>query len=255
MAFYISDASIDAGMQNDFSMVNPRLASFRDPNYLHINRARLDHLDSLGLPLAGRRILELGSGPGDLTGFLLERNCHVASVDGRAECLEALQQRFPQVETLQLDLNSPEALSSLGVFDAVHCYGLLYHIEQPARLIDAMGEICNDFAVIETCLAAGSDDGMLFAEETSDYTQSLTLKGCRPTRSWMFHALRQAFPFVYLTVTQPDHPEFPIDWDVPLDHLKNIRSVFVASRQEIHSPMLSSQLIYHQKRFAHTNSR
>ena len=71
----------------------------------------------------------------------------------------------------------------------------------------------------------------------------------------MFHALRQAFPFVYLTVTQPDHPEFPIDWDVPLDHLKNIRSVFVASRQEIHSPMLSSQLIYHQKRFAHTNSR
>ena len=179
MAFYISDASIDAGMQNDFSTVNPRLASFRDPNYLHINRARLDHLDSLGLPLAGRRILELGSGPGDLTGFLLERNCHVVSVDGRAECLKALQQRFPQVETLQLDLNSPEALSSLGVFDAVHCYGLLYHIEQPARLIDAMGEICNDFAVIETCLAAGTDDGMLFAEETSDYTQSLTLKGCR----------------------------------------------------------------------------
>ena len=249
MAFGISDASIDAGMQNDFSTANPRLASFRDPNYLHINRARLEHLDSLGLPLAGRRVLELGSGPGDLTGFLLKRNCHVVSVDGRAECLKALRLRFPQVETLQLDLNSPEALFSLGQFDAVHCYGLLYHIEQPARLIDVMGKICNGFAVIETCLSTGSEDELLFAEETSDYTQSLTLKGCRPTRSWMFHALRRAFPFVYLTVTQPDHPEFPIDWDVPLDHLKNIRSVFVASRQEIHSPMLSSQLIDHQKRF------
>jgi hypothetical protein len=171
------------------------------------------------------------------------------SVDGRAECLKALELRFPQVETLQLDLNSPGALSSLGLFDAVHCYGLLYHLEQPARLIDVIGKICNDFAVIETCLAEGSDDGLLFAEETSDYTQSLTLKGCRPTRSWMFRVLGRAFPFVYLTVTQPDHPEFPIDWDVPLDHLKNIRSVFVASHQEIHSPMLSSQSIDHQKRF------
>jgi SAM-dependent methyltransferase len=249
MAFDISDASIDAGMQNDFSTVNPRLASFRDPNYLHINRARLEHLASLGLPLAGRRVLELGSGPGDLTGFLLERNCHVVSVDGRAECLKVLSMRFSQVETLQLDLNGPEALSSLGLFDAVHCYGLLYHIEQPARLIDVMGKICNDFAVIETCLATGSDHGLSIVEETCDYTQSLTLKGCRPTRSWIFHALRQAFPFVYLTVTQPDHPEFPIDWEAPLDHLKNIRSVFVASRQEIDSPMLSLQLIDRQKRF------
>jgi hypothetical protein len=249
MAFSISDASIDAGMQNDFSTASRRLASFRDPNYLHINRARLEHLDSLGLPLDGRRVLELGSGPGDLTGFLLECNCNVVSVDGRAECLKVLRLRFPQVETLELDLNRPEALFGLGLFDAVHCYGLLYHLEQPARMIDVMGKICNDFAVIETCLSTGSEDELLFAEETSDYTQSLTLKGCRPTRSWMFRVLRLAFPFVYLTVTQPDHPEFPIDWGVPLDHLKNIRSVFVASRREIQSPVLSPQLIDHQKQF------
>ena len=36
-----------------------------------------------GLPLAGRKVLEAGCGPGDHTGFYLERGCSVDAVDAR----------------------------------------------------------------------------------------------------------------------------------------------------------------------------
>jgi SAM-dependent methyltransferase len=236
-------------MERDLAEIDPGLASFRQDNYLRINRARLEHLASLGLPIDRRRTLELGSGPGDLTGFLLERGCAVTAVDGREECLNALRIRFPQVRTLQLDLNHPAGLRAMGWFEVIHCYGLLYHLEKPEALIETIGRLCTDFAVIETCLSVGDVAGVEFADETDDYTQSLTRKGCRPTRPWMFDTLRRSFPFVYVTRTQPDHPEFPNEWDVPLDHLKNIRSVFVASQRQMPLPTLSPECLDHQERF------
>ena len=88
----------------------PGLAHFFSPHYQEHNRARLDHLAGLGIPLSGRRVLELGSGPGDHTGFYITRRCTVVSVDSRQECLDALVQRFPGVPTMRCDLNEPDPL-------------------------------------------------------------------------------------------------------------------------------------------------
>src|SRR5579862_7365703 len=109
----------------------PGMDYFYSPHYQAHNRARLNHLASLGLPLHNRKVLEVGSGPGDHTGFYLQRGCSVCSVDVRQECLAALHARFPGVETAQVDLNTPRALQNLGRFELVHCYGLLYHLERP----------------------------------------------------------------------------------------------------------------------------
>ena len=60
-------------------------ADFRTEHYLWINARRLEHLATLGLPLRGTRVLELGAGIGDLTSFFLDRDCTVLALEGRAE--------------------------------------------------------------------------------------------------------------------------------------------------------------------------
>jgi 2-polyprenyl-3-methyl-5-hydroxy-6-metoxy-1,4-benzoquinol methylase len=42
------------------------VAVFDEDAAAEINRARLDHLESLGLPLAGRSVLDVGGGVGHL---------------------------------------------------------------------------------------------------------------------------------------------------------------------------------------------
>jgi hypothetical protein len=51
------------------------LEGFETPEAHRINRARLEHLASLGLSLEGRSVLDVGSGPGHLAQFFVERGC------------------------------------------------------------------------------------------------------------------------------------------------------------------------------------
>lgn len=190
--------------------------------------------------LQHRTVLELGSGPGDHTLFYIERGCRVLAIDGRPECLQALSQRFPQVATRCMDLNHSQGIDELGGFEVVHCYGILYHLERPESLIAAIGRVCTDIAVIETCVSPdGAEAISLKGEFADDFTQSVTGTGCRPTRRWVFQELKRWFPQVYVTATQPDHPEFPLDWTADLSGNPLIRSVFVASR----APLLNSHLL------------
>jgi hypothetical protein len=50
-----------------------------------MNARRREHLAGLGLPIAGRDVLEVGAGIGDLTSFFLDRGCSVASIEPRPE--------------------------------------------------------------------------------------------------------------------------------------------------------------------------
>ena len=220
----------------------PGLAYFFSPNYEKHDRAVLGHLESLGLPLSNCRVLELGSGPGVHTGFYEQRKCAIVSVDSRQACLNMLMQRFPDVQTVLCDLNFPARLRDLGTFDVIHCYGILYHLEKPADLISYMGEACSGVAVVETCVSADAHDHVV-SEESEDYTQSSTGRGCRPTRKTVFEQLRCSFPFVYQTRTQPPNPEFPTNWNDLTDAPPLVRAVFVASQHPLDLPTLSAVLL------------
>jgi 2-polyprenyl-3-methyl-5-hydroxy-6-metoxy-1,4-benzoquinol methylase len=229
----------------------PGLSHFSSAHYQEHNRARLDHLQSLGLPLpAGSRVLELGSGPGDHTGFYIARKCSVVAVDARRECLDVLAQRFPGVRVIQCDLSEPAALGALGTFEIIHCYGILYHLENPEPLLRYIGDACSGFAVVETCVSPARTSAVELVDEIrEDYTQSSTGRACRPTREWVFHQLSLSFSFVYLTRTQPDHSEFPTDWTNGCDSASLVRSVFVASKRPLDLPALSPKLLDIQGRF------
>lgn len=220
-------------------------ARFLMKSYLAINDARLRHLDSL-LPHTvspGASVLEVAVGIGDLTPFWIERGFKVACTEGRAENVAVFRRRRPGVSIVQHDLEGPEPLP--GPYDIVHAYGILYHLRDPARGIAQLAGACGDVLFLETCVSPGEGDRINnVVEPVADPTQALGGMGNRPTRPWLFAALKEHFAHVYLPHTQPDHPQFPLDWtstEPPAAPLT--RSIFVASRRPIEAEVLSDQLL------------
>lgn len=224
------------------------LDEFKLVAYQEHNKARLAHLASLGLPLHHRRVLEVGSGPGDHTGFYIERDCTVFAVDARAACLHALRERFPQVETRCADLNEPDALDDLTGFEVAHAYGVLYHLHNPATFLAAVSR-ATQLLILETCVSHGTDLSINLVDEPSEaFSQAASGRGCRPTRRWVFEEVAKHFPHVYQTRTQPAHEEFPVHWNVPSPHVLS-RIVLVGSQDKLSEELLSPVLLETQTRY------
>ena len=225
------------------------LREFHSEHYNRHNLARLEHLSSLGLPLEGCSVLEVGAGIGDHTVFYLDRGCTVRVTDARPENLAILHKKFAndkRVEVGMLDMDSPHPLDLN--FDIIHCYGVLYHLQHPQQALAYLSKHCNRLLVLETCVSFGEEQLINpVAEVSYQYSQSIYGFGCRPTRTWVWNILLTLFPHVYVTRTQPKHEEFPLDWSQKQNNEDGLtRTIFVASLQNLnHNEMLSSVLLQH----------
>ena len=223
------------------------LASF----YQRHNQRRQEHLATLNLPIAGKTVLEIGAGIGDHTSFFIDRNCAVTCAEGRKELLDIFKQRFPEIPSFLWDIETepPECIRESEV---VYAYGILYHTKRPEKVLTFLANLCTEFLLLETCVSFGEEELInITPENINDPTQSIHGTGCRPTRAWVFKILKQLFPFVYVTKTQPWHEEFPIDWNqLPKNNNENklSRSIFVASKIQLYNANLSLNLINKQER-------
>lgn len=237
----------------DVPVEGPAVA-FREDQYLRLNRARLEHLASLGLDLYRKRVLEVGAGVGDLTGFFVERGCEVLSTDARPANLEQIARQFAgcdRVRTAGLDLDNPAALEG-GPFDVTFCYGLLYHLTKPELALAYLAQQTRGarepggLLLLETCVSFGDHEAVNPTPELNFASQALDGVGCRPTRRWVWTTLKRLFPYVYVTRTQPEHEQFPLDWSRPGACGRRhelARCVFVASRTPLVHAGLADVLI------------
>jgi hypothetical protein len=101
-----------------------------------------------------------------------------------------LRQHYSGVEVQQLDLDYPDN-SIVQTFDIVYCYGLLYHLKEPAKAIDFMSSRCKKMLLLETCVSFGEDESINPCPESPELlSQSFHGTGCRPTRPWVFNRLK-----------------------------------------------------------------
>jgi SAM-dependent methyltransferase len=221
--------------------------AFQSVEYLRHTQRRQEHLATLGLPLAGRSVFEVGAGIGDHTSFFLDRGCEVVVTEARPRNVRVLRQRLPGVDVRQLDLDDPPAGFDVSA-QVTYCYGTLYHLGRPAEALEFMAARTEDMLLLETCVSPGDgDDVKLVPEQRSKPSQSVHGRGCRPTRRWVWNRLTALFDHVYVTRTQPWHEEFPLDWEAaPGPGLT--RSVFVASRRPLELPTLVDHVPARQER-------
>jgi hypothetical protein len=219
--------------------------SFGAAPYQRHNRRRQEHLATLALPFAGKRVLEVGAGIGDHTDFLLDRGCRVTCTDGRAELVEVLRSRHPSATSLLWNVEEPPP-PSLQPHEVVYAYGVLYHTRDPGAVLERLSHLCAEFLALETCVSFGTHMAVNPVPEPSvDPTQAVGGMGCRPTRPWIMNFLESCFAHVYVSRTQPWHEEFPVDWTRPELHPPGVlaRSVFVASRRPLDERLLSPELV------------
>ncbi len=209
------------------------IETFDTPEAGAINRARLAHLDSLGLPLSSKRVLDVGCGVGHHGAFYAERGCSVLCVDAREENIRALRRRYPQLEAHVADVETDD-LSRLGNFDIVHCYGLLYHLENPLAALRNIAAVCQGILLLETIVCDHPMALLRIEDETLSSNQALGGLGCRPSPGFVAMALnRVGFPFVYAPRRAPDHEDFAFERRGNLDTRRdghNLRCVFLGSK-------------------------
>lgn len=225
-------------------------ATFHNDHYLRLTARTLEHLASLNLPLHGRTVLEVGAGAGDYSSFFIDRACRVTITDVRPELLAYLHHRFPGQEVQQLDLEAPVPLSG-APFSVVFCYGVLYHLSQPAQALAYLSEYCQDLLLLSSQVIYGDEARLeTVDEQQARLGQSYYGRGSRFTRRWLLEQLQRHFPYVYLPVTQPVHPQFPTDWTVQPTSTEIVRAIFVASRQPLHNPLLTETWLARQEQQA-----
>jgi SAM-dependent methyltransferase len=210
-----------------------------------INKARLEHLASLGLNLHDRRVLEVGAGVGLLTHFFEERQCAILSTEGRKELCEENIRRHPHRRNTvkQADLMEPGAHLRFGEFEVVFCYGTLYHVEDPLQVLQELSTVCTDLFLLETVVYR-TDNGQINPVGEGGWDQSIHNMGCRPSRNWVWETLNGLFEYVYHTRKQPYHFEFVTSWP---NQAVLPRSVFIASRNSLSLDTLSDQLLERQE--------
>ena len=214
---------------------------FDDDLATTINRARLAHLDSLALPLAGKRVLDAGCGVGHFAAFYARQGCQVVGVDGRRENIEQMAKRYPHVTGVVGDVQEFD-FRTLGRFDIVHCYGLLYHLDSPVAALRRLEAVCDELMVLETIVCDSSRPVMVLVDEDKSANQALAGLACRPSPAFVAMALNRAgFPFVYGVRHPPEHEDFPARWRDDMAYARdghNLRCILVASRRLVDSPAL-----------------
>jgi SAM-dependent methyltransferase len=229
--------------------------TFHNAHYRRHNQRRQEHLASLGLNLRDRRVLEVGAGVGDHTTYFLDRGCTVLSVEPRLEnCVvyanvmkEHSAYGYAGAKRCELVHSDVESLESFvkDRFDVVYCYGLLYHVADPAGALAILSRLCSELLLLETAVRMGVDESMnLGFEDHTMASQSMHGGANRPTRPWLFKQLRSGFAHVYAPRTQPAHEEFPTDWTEASPHRgkEYTRAIFIASHRPIANPMLLDYL-------------
>lgn len=126
--------------------------------------------------LSGKRIVDLGCLEGGYTVEFARAGFHALGIEVRQSNFKNCQRvkaatNLPNLAFVRDDVHN---IADYGIFDAVFCCGLLYHLEMPRKFIELMSQVCRRAVIIDTHVADIHPNG---AFALSEVTQNEGLAG------------------------------------------------------------------------------
>ncbi len=208
-----------------------------DQRYITINKARKEFLN-LFLPDLIKSVdlktaLDVGCGFGYFSRYLRGLGLQVTASDARPENIAEAKRRNPDIKCEPMDIENP-LTANTGLFDAVLCFGLLYHLENPLRAIRNLFALTKKVLVIETMVAPFKSQIAVLCEEEIVQDQGLNYLALILSEAAFVKVLyKSGFPYVYGTAFLPRHKEFRSSLIV-----RRRRTILVASKVPLKLSML-----------------
>jgi SAM-dependent methyltransferase len=185
---------------------------FDQSHYEALNAARAvtikDILPDLKERLGLKTALDLGCGLGYYSDLLDQLDFEVLGVDGRAENVEEASRRYPDLKFQVADAQDP-TFPNVGKFDLVFCFGLLYHLENPFRVVRSIAELASKFTLIEGMIYPSPEPAMVLMDENNGEDQGLNFLAFYPSEPCLVKMLRRSgFSECYTPSRMPHHPEY-----------------------------------------------
>jgi len=212
---------------------------FDETHYERINAPRVETLQELlsELMLTSnlRTAIDVGCGLGYFSQVMAVNGLQVTAVDGRQENVDEARKRYPEIPFFCFDVQDA-SVKSLGKFDFVLCFGLLYHLENPLMAIRHLQAMTARIMVAESVIYPGDEPIMALVDEQSYVDQGLNHIAFYPTEACLIKMMyRAGYPFVFKLAHQPSHPDYKAG-----SRLRRVRTILAASREPIRSMLLQT---------------
>lgn len=188
---------------------------FDEPYYIRINEARWAVAKQLLVGIQDqcevqlKTCLDVGSGPGWFTQRLATLGLAVEGLEGRVENVQAAQARLPQVPFYHVNVESEQEVATFKPCDLTFCFGLLYHTENPFRVLRNLRRLTKKVLLIESMLIPSESPCAWLIGENVNETQGLTSYAMIPSRTSLIKMLESAgFPYRYEYQGPVEHEDF-----------------------------------------------
>jgi len=206
---------------------------FLSTGTLALNAARLNHLDHLQKKYSFSSapyplVVEPGCGIGLLTGWWEDEGYIVLSGDILPDNVQFNKDLHPWRRTRVRVWDA--AVPSGGKFHIGFVYGLLYHVADPALVLQNLSTTVRDILLVETIVDWKDGTGLNEITQWEGHDQGLAGVAYRPSRDWVEEQMTQFGFKVEIPDKQPQHEAFPDPKSWPLPEGTMCRSVFVGTR-------------------------
>lgn len=177
-----------------------------------VERVRL--FDYFNLNLKDKNVLEMAAGAtGRISKFLHSKESNLTISDGRMVNIKSNIQKnnFSDVSYHIADYDKEDSIDKK--YDVIFCCGLLYHLNNIENTVKSIGENCNDYAIISTCVKSKNKPSTLYDDDINNYSQALNGKGLSFSRETLKEELHKYFKYVCVPYYLPNDPShFDLTW-------------------------------------------
>lgn len=184
--------------------------SFDARLYQELNAAREQVLRPILAELKSdlqlKTAVDVGCGVGHFSNFLHSLGLDVLGVDVREENVTESRRRYPHLDFRLLNAEEP-AMENLGVFDIGLCLGLLYHLENPFRVIRQLGAITSKISIAEGVCYPSTEPVMVLLNENELGDQGVNYLAFYPSEACLLKMFyHSGFADCFYPRPMPSHP-------------------------------------------------